>query len=349
MKTHFSLKHSKILIFFIASTILILSSCNKSTLSEPIARKEFVLGTVCTITLYGNAPDKAFEESFSRLKEIESKMTINASNSEVDSVNMASGDKFIGVSDDTFYVIKQGKYYSELSGGVFDISIGPLVKLWNIGTDNARVPSQEEINSKLPLVGYENILLDETNKKVKLKNKDMIIDLGGIAKGYAADEVKKILQNYGIKNAIINLGGNVLTVGNSPQGRPWRIGIQNPDSKRGDYIGTVLVTDNTVVTSGIYERYFISNGKHYHHMINPSNGYPFDNDLASVTIITSQSIIGDAFSTSVFGKGLEEGLKYVAAQKDMEAIFITKDKKIYITPGLRDNFNITNGDFRLMN
>lgn len=349
MKSFHSLKTSKILLFLI-STILFLSGCSKKNiLSEPVAKTEFVLGTVCTITLYDKAPAEAFEKSFKRLKEIEDKMTINAPGSEVDSVNNAAGSDYVKVSDDTFYVIKEGKYYSKLSGGLFDVSVGPLVKLWNIGTDNARVPSQEEINSRLPNVGYENILLDEKGKKVMLKNKEMLIDLGGIAKGYAADEVKKILVGYGIKNAIINLGGNVLTIGDNPQGRPWRIGIQNPDASRGDYVGTIQATDLTVVTSGIYERYFVSDGKHYHHMLNPFDGYPFDNNLASVTIVTKDSIIGDAFSTSVFGKGLDKGLEYVSQQKNMEAIFITKDNKVYITPGLKGNFNITNADFKLMN
>lgn len=348
MKIFSTLKPSKILLI-IFSTILLLSGCSKNNLSEPVAKTEFVLGTVCTITLYDKAPDEAFEKSFKRLKEIEDKMTINAANSEVDSVNNASGSGYVKVSDDTYYVIKEGFDYSKLSGGIFDISVGPLVKLWNIGTDKARVPTQEEINTKLPLVGYENILLDENEKKIMLKDKNMLIDLGGIAKGYAADEVKRILGGYGIKNAIINLGGNVLTIGDNPQGRPWRIGIQNPDATRGDYVGTIQVTDQTVVTSGIYERYFIADGKHYHHMLSPFDGYPFDNGLASVTIITDKSIIGDAFSTSVFGKGLEKGMEYVAEQKNMEAIFITKDNKVYITPGLKNNFTIANADFKLMN
>lgn len=348
MKNILALKTSVILLFFLPS-ILLFSSCNKNNLSEPVSKTEFVLGTVCTITLYDKAPDKAFEESFKKLKEIEEKMTINAPLSEVDSVNNASGVEYIKLSDETFYVIKEGKHYSELSDGVFDISVGPMVKLWNIGTDSARVPTQEEIDKKLPLIGYENILLNEKEKSVMLKDKDMLIDLGGIAKGYAADEVKKILKDNGIKSAIINLGGNVLTVGENPQGRPWRVGIQNPDATRGDYVGTVQVTDQTIVTSGIYERYFVSGEKHYHHMLNPFDGYPFENNLASVTIITDASMVGDAFSTSIFGKGLDEGIQYVSEQKNIEAIFVTRDNLVYITPGLKDNFKITNADFKLMN
>lgn len=351
MKSYAAIKQY-IFILLILSSLLI-SGCSektaKNTSVEPTAKTEFVLGTVCTITLYDHVSDEAFDSSFQRLKEIEDKMTINAPGSEVDAVNNAAGNEYVKVSEDTFYVIKEGKHYSELSNGFFDISVGPLVRLWNIGTDNARVPTQEEINEKLTIVEYDDILLDEGNKSIMLKNKNMVIDLGGIAKGYAADEVKRILKGYGVENAIINLGGNVLTMGENPEGRPWRIGIQNPDASRGDSIGAIQLRDKTIVTSGIYERFFTEGNKHYHHMLNPFDGYPFDDNLASVTIVTDKSIVADAFSTGVFGKGLEDGMKYVEGQKNMEAIFITKDNKVYITPGLKGNFTITNSDFKLIN
>lgn len=348
MESTISPKHRLLVLFLVIYTLL-LSGCKDNVLSEPVSKTEFVLGTTCTITLYDKVPEGAMEKSFNRLKEIEDRMTINAPGSEVDAVNNASGVGYSKVSDDTFFVIQKGKYYSGLSDGVFDISIGPIVKLWNIGTESARVPTQEELNAKLSLVNYQNVLLDEKDKKVMLKNMNMVIDLGGIAKGYAADEVKSILEGFGIKSAIIDLGGNVMTIGGKTSSHPWVIGIQNPDESRGNYIGTVKVNDQTVVTSGIYERYFVAEGKHYHHMLSPFDGYPFDNNLASVTIITDSSITADAFSTSVFGKGLEEGLKYVTEQKNMDAIFITKDNQVYITPGLKNNFKIANPNFKLMN
>jgi thiamine biosynthesis lipoprotein len=140
-----------------------------------------------------------------------------------------------------------------------------------------------------------------------------------------------------------------MTLGENPEETPWNIGIQNPDARRGDSVGYVAVTDKTIVTSGIYERYFEANNVHYHHMLNPYDGYPFKNDLASVTIITNKSIIADAFSTSVFAMGIEKGLAYVTNQKDMEAIFITTKNEVYITPGLKDIIKITNMDFNLKN
>lgn len=351
MKAITKRRHSIIFLLLVLSILLALTGCKAKTSSnnEKTEKTEFVLGTVCTITLYGDVSDEAFTKSFERLKEIEARMTINKEGSEVDAVNDASGQKYVKVSDDTFYVISEGKKYSDLSGGLFDISVGPIVKLWNIGTDAARVPAQAEIDEKLKLVGYNNIKLNNEEKSVMLNNKGMLIDLGGIAKGYAADEVKRILLSFNVKNAIINLGGNIMTLGENPEARPWNIGIQNPDASRGDSVGYISVTDKTIVTSGIYERYFEVNNVHYHHMLNPYDGYPFKNNLASVTIVTDKSIIADAFSTSVFAMGIEKGIEYVTKQKDMEAIFITTNNEVYITSGLKDIIKITNMDFKLKN
>jgi thiamine biosynthesis lipoprotein len=345
----------KKLFIFLLTLILcispLLTSCTKkaSSSSEPISKTEFVLGTLCTVKIFDNAPESVLDKAFERLHEIENKMTINAQSSEIMSVNSKSGEDFVKVSEDTFYVVETGKYFSELSGGGFDISIGPVVKLWNIGTDNARVPSQAEIDAAKPLVNYKNILLDKSQKKIMLKQKGMIIDLGGIAKGYAADEVYRILKENGVKHAIINLGGNVFAMGSKPDGSDWKIGIQNPFSSRGEFIGTVNVKDKTIVSSGVYERYFEKNGKRYHHILDTKTGYPVDNSLVSVTIITNKSINADALSTSVFVMGLEKGMKFVENLDDVEAIFITKESKVYITSGLKNNFKITDNKFVLKN
>jgi len=261
-------------------------------------------------------------------------------------VNNAAGEGFVKVSEDTFEVIKKGLYFSSIYNK-FDITIGPVVKLWNIGFDNARIPEEKEIKSKLQLVNYKNVLLDEKENKVMLKEKGMIIDLGGIAKGYAADEAVKILKENGVEHAIVNLGGNVMTLGGRPDGKPWIIGVQHPFDKRGDYVGTVKVAGKTVVTSGIYERYIEKDGKIYHHIIDKATGYPVDNNLLSATIITDQSVVGDGLS-KVFGLGVEKGMEFVKTLENVEAIFITKDNKIYITPGLKENFEQTDKSFQLI-
>lgn len=331
---------------------LIFLGCQKKDkiLEEPLEKTDFVLGTICTIKIYDAVSSDILDKVFARLKEIDRKMTINAAGSEVDNINDKSGVGPVKVSDDVYYVIKTGKEFGDISGGLFDITIGPIVKLWNIGTDEARVPAPEEIKAKLPLVNYKDIVLDDTNKTVFLKKKGMIIDLGGIAKGYAADEVYRILRENNVKHAIINLGGNIFAMGSNPkENRDWNIGVQDPFSERGEYFGILHVSDKTVVSSGVYERYFIQNGKRYHHILDTHNGYPVDNGLVGTTIVTDKSINADGLSTTTFAAGVDKGLEIVKNLKGVEAIFITKNHEVYITPGLKGNFKITDPDFKLMN
>lgn len=332
--------------------VFVLSSCSKGkTPAGPISKTEVHLGTPCTITIYDNAPKDVFEKLFKRLTEIEDRMTINEGNSEVIAVNSKAGEDFIKVSEDTFYVIKTGKEYSRLSGGRFDITVGPLVKLWNIGPENPNpsVPAPKEINQAKSLIDYNKILLDEGGKRVMLKDKGMKIDLGGIAKGYAADECIRILKESGVKHAIVNLGGNVFTLGKKLDGNDWNIGIQDPFGERDKTIGVLKSSDKTIVTSGVYERYFEEKGKRYHHILDTKTGYPVENELVGISIITDKSINGDSLSTSVFSMGLRDGMKFVETQKDVEAIFMTKDYDVYITSGLKSIFTITNDKFKLKN
>ena len=167
------------------------------------------------------------------------------------------------------------------------------------------------------------------------------MDLGGIAKGYAGDEAIKIYKKYGIKSAYINLGGNVVVLGTKPDGKPWRIGVQNPRAENGFYIGIVEVADKAVVTSGDYERFFEENGKRYHHILDPKTGRPADSGLISSTIVTDVSMDADALSTAAFVLGLEKGRALVESLEGVEAIFVTKDKEVYVTDGLRNSFTFS--------
>ncbi|TDT46046.1 FAD:protein FMN transferase [Fonticella tunisiensis] len=347
------MKNSRYNVLFVIFTLLItvpfiLSGCNRKTASKPFERTEILMGTPVTITVYNEKDAQVFDKAFARVRDIENKMSINLDRSEVIDINNASGKSYVKVSPDTFEVIKKGKYYSELSGGRFDITIGPLVKLWGIGTEAARVPAPEEIKAVLPLINYRNIMLNENDKSIMLKERGMAIDLGGIAKGYTADEIKKILIDNGVKHAIINLGGNILVIGGKPDGSPYKIGLQDPFYKtRGEQVGILTLSGKTVVTSGVYERYFEKDGKKYHHILDHITGYPVDNNLMSVSIITDVSADADALSTSVFSMGLEEGMKFVKSLKGVDAIFITKDHKVYTTEGADKVFQLTNPEFKL--
>lgn len=304
-----------------------------------------MMGTVVQLKIYGTNAEKATEQSLKKITDIESKMSVNIKTSELTKLNAKAGISGEKLSQDTYSVIEKAVGYSKLTEGALDVTIEPIVKLWGIGTDKERVPLKSEIQEKLKLVNYKDILLDSKNSTIKLRRIGQAIDLGAIAKGYTADEIKKVLINNNISSALINLGGNVYAVGKKLDGTNWSIGIQNPLDTRGKYIGTLSVNDKSMVTSGNYERYFIVDGKRYHHIFDPKNGYPSEAGLISTTIISDKSIDGDALSTSTYIMGLTKGLKLVESIKGVEAIFITKDKKVYVTPGLKDSFNLTNKEF----
>lgn len=328
---------------------LALSGCQEPA-SQSISKTNFLLGTVVEISVYDKQNNGIIDKAFERISEIESKMTINNSEtSEIIALNNASGKNKLKLSPDTFFVVEKGRQYSEQSKGKFDITIGPIVKQWNIGTKYAAVPKKETLEKAVELVGYKRLSLDKDNLTAKLEDAGMKVDLGAIAKGYAADEAARVLKENGVQHAIINLGGNIMTIGGNPNGNPWRIGIQDPFNPRGDFLGVVPVSDKTVVTSGTYERYFRENGKKYHHILDPTTGYPVENNLYSVSIITDKSIDGDGLSTTILLYGLEEGMKLIESLENVEAIFITSNKQVYVSSGLKEDFIVTNSDFKLAN
>lgn len=339
----------KFLVFILINIIIILTVVGcKPNAQKPYVRSNFLLGTTVDILLYDSKDSTAIDEAFDRIREIENKMTINTEvPSEIIKLNEASGLGDITVSPDTFFVLEKGLYYSDLTQGKFDITVGPIVKLWNIGTDEAAVPEPEELEKAIRLIDYKKLRLNKSDNKASLDTQGMMVDLGAIAKGYAADEAGEILRNHGIKNAIINLGGNILTIGGNINGEPFKIGVQNPFNHRGDYLGILSVKNKTIVTSGIYEKNFEQDGILYHHILDTKTGYPADNNLAGVSIITDKSIDGDGLSTSAFLLGLEKGMDFISKTPNAEAVFITKDKKVYLTEGAKESFTLTNEEFQL--
>ncbi len=333
-------------IFLIFSLI---GCTNSNDDSKPLSKTEYFMGTVVTVTLYDNKSEKIIDKAFEEVKKIEQLVSINMEGTELDEVNNNAGIKPVKVSDDTYNIIKKGLEYSSLTNGSFDITIGPLVKLWSIGLPEAKVPTIEEIKEKIQYINYNDVELNNSEKTVFLKKTGMIIDLGGIAKGYTADVIAQTLKDEGVEKAIIDLGGNIYALGEKAENTLWRIGIQNPDQTRGEIVGSINVKDKSIVTSGIYERFIEQDGVKYHHILSPKSGYPYDNEIAGVTIISDKSIDGDALSTSVFSMGITKGLEFINSLPDTEAIFITKDHKIYLTEGSKEIFKLTNDDFEIMN
>lgn len=335
------------------SLIFLLTGCTKKAeeqqqAQEPIKRSEMLMGTVISVTLYDSTDETILDKVFNKVKELESIFSINEAGTEVDKINDNAGIEPVKVSDDTIAVVNEGLHYSELSHGKFDITIGPLVKLWDI-PNATEIPTQEEIETVIPLTNYKDVTVDKTNKTVYLTKPGMMLDLGGIAKGYSADVISQMLTAEGIKSAIIDLGGNIFAHGEKVTGDSWKIGIQNPFSTRGEIVGAITVKNKSIVTSGVYERYIEVDGVKYHHILNPETGYPYENNIAGITIISDKSSTGDALSTSVFALGVEEGTKFVESLNGVDAIFVTKNNEIYLTSGIKEIFDLRDDNFKVMN
>jgi len=326
-----------------------LIGCTKEQKSESIGRTEVIMGTVVKVTLYDGGSDEILDKVFERIAEIENLVSINKEGTELDELNENAGIKGVKVSDTSYDIIKRGLYYSKLSNGGYDITIGPLVKLWSIGLPEAKVPTQEEIDKTIKNIDYSKVKINPDTKEVFLSEKGIMLDLGSIAKGYAADEIVKILREEGVKQAIVDIGGNIYAMGLKNGDTDWKIGIQNPFDDRGNVLGSVEISDKTVVTSGVYERFIEKDGVKYHHILNPDTGYPYETDIVAVSIIADKSIDADALSTLIFTKGLDEGLSFVEKLDAIDAVFITNEKKVYITEGLRSNFKVTDESFKLSN
>lgn len=318
---------------------------------KPYERKEFMMGTYVDLRIYDEGKEEVLDLAVERIEELENKLSMNDSNSEIFEINEKAGQSAVQVSEDVFPLIKKSAEYSETNKDGFDYTIGPIVNLWRIGYDDARKPSQEEIDKALPLVNEQNVELDADEQTVFLKKNDMRLDLGAIAKGYITDEAIKVFEENDVTTGSVDLGGNIVIRGNSPSRDEggWNVGVQNPFTERGGIVGFLNLKDQSIVTSGIYERYLEEDGKQYHHLLSPETGYPFDNEIAGVTIISDYSTDGDALSTAVFALGLEGGLNYVNKEKGIEAIFVTKDKDIYTSDGVTDNFNLSDDEFNWIN
>lgn len=317
---------------------------------KPMAETFFIFDTVVNVKIYDDrATRDNFNEIEALLKDIDSKISRTLESSEIYQVNSQSGKSPVKVSPETFELVSKALDYAKRTDGKFNPAIGNLVTLWNIGHEGAAVPDADLIAAAQALSDYHLIELNEDSQEIYLQKEGMAIDLGSIGKGYAADAIYAYLEAQDFSSAIIDLGGNIYAMGSKPGGKMWNIGIQDPDKDRGNPIGTIQVEDKTIVTSGIYERFFIEDGKLYQHILDPETGYPVDNGISSVTIVTKSSADADALSTTLFVLGIEDGLKFIENTPDTEALFISKEKKLYTTSGFKELLNKTNDSYTFAN
>lgn len=343
-------KKQILLIFLVVLTLLSFASCNSkgdedksdnildSTVSnnKEYQKNLFAMDTYMTFKAYGPDAEKALDYAVNKVSELEKLLSVTDENSEIYKINSNSGSS-VTVSDTVTDLINESVKFGNQTDGAFDISIYPVAKEWGFTTGDYKVPKQEILDSLLENVGYDKIGVDAENSTVTLLE-GMKIDLGGIAKGYAGQQAADLLRSSGVKSAIINMGGNVQTVGSKYDSTDWKVAIKDPNDEN-KYIGYVTVSDKAVITSGGYERYFKDDdGNIWWHILNPKTAYPADSGIVSVTVIGDDGMMCDVLSTSLFVMGIEKSSDYWRKHGGFEAVLVTNNNELYVTSGLKNNF-----------
>ena len=328
-----SRKHFLSMILILCGIFLFLNGCTlpASDVSVPQSHSFFALDTYITLTIYDAGRQNLYDSGEQLVRDYESLFSATLPGSDIYQINHAGGE-WVTVSDETIALLRTALDYCAHSEGSLDITILPVKTLWNFTGEAPVVPSETDLQAALSHVSYQNIEIDGNN--VCLRDPSAMIDLGFIAKGYICDRLREHLIENGVTSALLALGGNISVIGTKPDGASYKVGIQKPFAELGTPITTVSLSDSSsegkkeyscAVTSGIYERYFEQDGQIYHHIIDPVTGYPVENDLSSVTILSDSSTVGDALSTLCLSMGLEKATAYIEAQEHVEAVFITRD------------------------
>ena len=296
-----------------------------------------LMGTIIDVRIEHDHPAPILKETVARLKKYEKRFSANDPSSELMAVNKCAGIRSVVVHPDLYDLIQIGKMHSCASGSYLNIAIGPLVQTWRIGFHDAKVPSKAVIDELLKKTNPQNIILNNEERSVYLTEKDMRIDLGALAKGYIADRIIQYLKSEGVTSGLINLGGNIVGLNPFQQSGKeyWNIGIQNPNLPRNEYLTTVKIKNQSIVTSGIYERSLVSQGQTYHHILSPQTGYPIETDVASLTIRSERSVDGEIWTTRLYGKSSDEIVNELNQLEGIEGLVITKDEKLMYSKGFK--------------
>ncbi len=302
---------------------LLLTSCSDDSSVKPVRRTQFIMGTLVEITVAHpdtNVVHFAASKAFDEMKRVEAMMSTYLPDSEVSKINNAAGKEAVSVSPELLKVIEEGIRWGEKSEGLFDITIHPLVELWDFDGEGKSVPNPEALEEALGLVNFRDVRI--TGNKVLLTREDMAMNLGGIAKGYAVDRAIDILRGL-VPNGIINAGGDLYAFGQREPDHPWVIGLQHP-RKPQEVLASFALQNRGVATSGDYQRYFMEKGKRFHHILNPETGMPSEGPI-SVTVVADSVMEADALSTAVFVMGEERGLDWIESLEQAEAMLIVED------------------------
>ncbi len=296
-----------------------------------VERDSFAMDTVIRISLYNWEKEETLTLAMSEINRLEGLLSVEQEGSDLYKLAQAAGEDWVDISPETQELLSKAKDYWQLSEGHFDVTIGPLVNLWNIRDGTGHVPSQDELTQACSLVDAEKLLLEDG--RAFLSEKGMEANLGGIAKGYIADKVKELLLAEGVEYALINLGGNILLIGGKDADTPFHVGVEKPETEEGLLPGRIEARDKSIVTAGITQRFFMENGIRYHHILDPFTGYPADTGLVCVTIVSNNSVDGDALSTTCLLLGAEKGMELIESIPDTEALFQTVDGDLLLSSG----------------
>ena len=302
-----------------------------------ILEKSFpAMGTVHTVTIFDAEGPEAASDARAYLLDLHGAWSCFKEDSLVSRINQAAGRQPVAVDEDTFEVLRQAKRYGRFTEGAFDVTVGPLADLWRRAMEERQLPGDEAVWQALALVNFANVTLDEEAHTVLLEKAGQRIDLGGIAKGYAVDELRKRLRRHGVHRALLDLGGTVAALG---CGLP--VGIRDPFRPDGAPMGTLMLEDRIAVTSGVYERFAYMDGYRYHHVVDPRTGYPSKSGLVSVTLVGEEGAALDAFATAALILGMEKSAPMLAEQ-GMDAVFVTEQGQVFVTRGLKRQFHLYN-------
>ncbi len=329
----------KVIFLVIASVVIALSIglILRSRVADSTTQQtHFMMDTIVEIRATGPRSEDAVDRAFAEIQLIEKLFSRFIPEGDVARINENAGN-WVTVSIETIDLIEKGISYGEITQGTFDITIGGLLTLWGFGTEQYRVPTDQELAQVMETVDYRNIEINRNSRQVRIPAGSML-DLGGIAKGYAVDRARDVLRENRIDNGLINAGGDIVTLGKRPDGNPWRVGVQNPMDTT-SILAIVPLSDSTVVTSGDYQRFFTENGLRFHHIIDPSTGFPAEG-VISVTIVAASATVADVFSTAVFILGVDDGQKLIETLDDIEAIIVDAQGQVWVSSGLEGQIQL---------
>lgn len=328
-----------------AALIMGLIGC--AAAAKPVTGTAFVMDTILEYKLFGNGAGAAADAIEETLADLESKLSLYVSDSEISRLNAAAGKQPVKLSDDTFALLQTCVEYSEKSEGAFDITVAPLALLWDVTAEQPRVPSQSEIDALVPLVDYKDILLDPVAQTAMLRREGQMLDLGGVAKGFACDLARQAAEANGVKKGYISIGGNLMVMGKKSFNEQFQFGVRDPRGGGNDFLAVVSLPEQTMATSGDYERYFIENDVRYHHILDPATGAPAHNGLISISVVSPDGAYADYMSTALFIRGREYVLQNIDTL-DCGLIAIDEQRNIYVSKSLQKYFKMSDptGSYR---